>query len=316
MTETFLPVFNAVLSMIIPFFIGMLYYKFLKPEDTFPKNISAFLFNIAYPATAFNSIFKADFSSVSGDLFTCMVVGTVFFSVSYVCGIFLAKMMTTNKKKRAIINFSILFPNFVFMAYPVITMLFGADKLIYATAFNLFGMLLMPSLGCFIISSAKEESQVFRFSKSYILNPPTIALAIAILLKLCHITLYEPVFNVINLFDGTTSILSMFMGGMLLIRGGFGNVLKQKEAYWVVVFRLLILPAILAVVCFVIGLPEEISLIITLIIAMPVATNCVMYSENFRTEPTYASGMVFLSSVLSLITCPAIYYLAKLFLFS
>jgi predicted permease len=315
---TFSTVFNPVLTMLIPFFVGMIYYKTIKPSDDFPKELSAYLFNISFPATTFASIMYANINDFNSTFLICMIFGFAFYLFSYIIGLILGKVITKDKEKNAIVVFSTVFPNFVFMAYPIITMIFGVEKLVYATAFNLVAMIFVPTIGVRIIQDVSKNSSDIKakgldFIYKY-LNPPTVALILAFVVKFSGIILYAPILKSVNMLSDTTSVMSMFMGGVLLIQSGIIKPLKSFDIYIVSFIRLLVLPLICGISGKLTNLPSDIVLVITIIIAMPVASNCLMYARNFDVKPEYATGIVFVSGLLSLVTCPLVFMLVKFIL--
>jgi hypothetical protein len=319
---TFSTVFNPVLTMLIPFFVGMIFYKTLKPSDNFTKDISTYLFNVAFPATTFASIMVANISDFNQTFLICMIFGAAFYSFSYIIGLLLGKMISKDKEKNAIIVFSTVFPNFVFMAYPIIVMILGVDKLVYATAFNLIAMLFVPTIGVRIIEDVSQKSinmkENTKNKTAEILlnffNTPTVALILAFIVKFSGIILYAPLTKSVNMLSDTTSVMSMFMGGVLLIQSGVLKPLKSVDIYIISFFRLLVLPIIAGVVGKLLNLPNDIVLVITIIISMPVASNCLMYARNFDVNPEYATGTVFVSGLLSLVTCPLVFMLVEFIL--
>jgi hypothetical protein len=201
------------------------------------------------------------------------------------------------------------------MAYPIITMILGEDKLVYATAFNLIAMIFVPTIGVRIIEDANKKSVKSKKGKLDLLfdylNPPTIALILAFATKFSGIILYAPLLKSVNMLSETTSVMSMFMGGVLLIKSGVIKPLKSLDIYVISFVRLIILPIIAGIAGKLLNLPPDIVLVITIIIAMPVASNCLMYARNFDVQPEYATGAVFVSGLLSLVTCPLVFMLVQ-----
>ena len=72
--------------------------------------------------------------------------------------------------------------------------------------------------------------------------------------------------------------------------------------------RLLVLPLLTLLVLRILGVSEEIVRVTVIMVAMPVAIITAILAEQYKADVKCASQLVFLSTVASLFTLPAIYY--------
>jgi predicted permease len=77
--------------------------------------------------------------------------------------------------------------------------------------------------------------------------------------------------------------------------------------------RLILLPVIIVVLFYVLGVEENVFMPLILPAACPCAAMAAIYAHKFKFDPGYPSQIVSFTTVVSMVTLPLIAYLSSLF---
>jgi predicted permease len=102
----------------------------------------------------------------------------------------------------------------------------------------------------------------------------------------------------------------LYIGAMLVL-SNVGGLLKKKNLYLVSFNRLILGPALLIVIFYLIGLtglaPEKlVTSVIILEASMPCMVTVVIMAKEFGSDDRLATGNVFVSTILSILTLPLV----------
>ncbi len=224
-----------------------------------------------------------------------------------------------SQEKSRIFRYSSIFGNVGFMGIPFIKMLFAnspqlGDILIYvAVAITVFNILNW-TLGVYIVSGDKKEISI----KKVVLNPVIISIVLGCLV---FVALQKPIvdlapsdsvldgfleklISVFNYLSDTVTPLSMAVIGMKLANVKLKQVFLDKDAYMPSIVKLVILPIFVAILLAYLPIAVEIKYAIFLTASMPSATSAALFAIKFNVETEYASVVVLLSTILSIVTIP------------
>lgn len=103
----------------------------------------------------------------------------------------------------------------------------------------------------------------------------------------------------------------MMIIGYMISGVEFKEIFKEKSVYYVSLVRLIIAPTLTYLLLKLIGANSMLINVAIIIEAMPVAAVCAIYAENNDKESSYASLIVFVTTLLSLVTIPSILVLVN-----
>jgi predicted permease len=191
------------------------------------------------------------------------------------------------------------------MGFPLMTAIYGNEGLIYTTMVNVAFNVLCYTLGLAMFTNGKNPKKGFREKLIQIaLNPPIIVTIIAFAFFLLSLRLPGAIEGGVSLMAGMTAPLSMLIVGSILAKGDIKKVFFGWKMYVVIAFRLLIIPLVVffAVRPFM-GDPVALGATV-LLSATPPAAITVIYAEQYGGDSKLASQMIFVSTILSLLTAP------------
>ncbi|HOP10118.1 MAG TPA: AEC family transporter [Oscillospiraceae bacterium] len=212
-------------------------------------------------------------------------------------------------------RFGAIFSNAGYMGIPVIVAALGNEAGIYASvyiiAFNIYAW----SLGALVYSGDKK----YISAKKVFINPATVPIYIGLLFFLLPIDQYVPTLVV----DGLTTLketvapMAMMLIGIRLADVKIKSAFKDKWMWQTLAIRLFLLPAIAWGIMRVVGLTgwfaDITAMTVVLICAStPCSTITSMFAEKFDCEPVYASKIVSISTVFSVLTIPLVSLLLKI----
>lgn len=295
-------VVNQVLMLFIPVVIGYIIARLKVVDSTFSKNLSSFIFNVTLPC-AIVSAMQFDFNKeilIKSGLLILISVVIVF--ASWVFGMFLAKILGAKDFERRVVMYSMMFSNFSFMGYPVVSAFLGAEGLLYATMFTLPLYITVQSWGVALIDGGGKR----KFRPQYILNAPLIAAVVGFIMFLTGIRLTGAVDGTVRMLGSTTTPLAMTVVGLALATEPLKKSFSGIRYYGVALARLAVLPLIVFYILKITGLDITLCRVATIITMMPVAANIIVTSATFGKDPTDPARSVLLSTLLSVATIPLV----------
>lgn len=303
----FQSVLNQILVLFLTLVVGYLARRLHVFEEQMTKGLSSLLLKIALPALIIDSLqqsFTPELLKASGQI---LVIAFFVYTASGLLALVAGKLLKAPASDIGVYRFAMLFSNVGFMGYPVINAVFGSEAVFYAAIYNLPFNLIVFTLGILIISlGGKRATQ--KIHPAMFFNPATVSVAIGFILFLFSIELPGPLATTVSQLGSLTTPLSMILIGALLASTKLSETLGNWRIYAVSSLRLLIIPlAVWGALRMVTSDPLLIG-VPTIIAAMPVAANTAILAQEYEANSLLASQLVFVSTLLSIITIPLLTY--------
>jgi len=281
-----------ILNVVLPVFLIIALGAFLSKIKKL--NLDPFVFIIMYitaPALILASIQKTDIKITQ---FFSMITYTliVVFSLWLISTIIL-KISKTNQKG---IQLPMIFGNTGYLGYPIALLAFGTIGLSYAVIYSSIETVIMMSLGVCIANKKNNFKEVFRLPLIY-------AVLIALFFNTINYKLPPILLIPIDMIGNITIPLALIVLGCTLTRI---KVKFLNKAILITAFKMLggFLIAILVVTIFSLkGIPKN---ILILQAAMPSAVFTMILCHKYKRDADLVASIVFLSTLLSIITIPLI----------
>lgn len=274
----------------------------------FTPGLSKLIFNVFMPAMILQILRDSLTPQTLADGIPMLLLSCAVIVFGYVFGILASHLFEKKKLFRNIYIFSFTFSNFAFMGYPIMNAVFGQEIMLPLTLYNIPLYLVVNVLGLYIFtekSSKKSESVQSRLAQlKVICNPVTVCIIIGIVLSFLHIQYPAPINEIIDMASVCVTPLSMLLTGFLLGNASLREMLCVPKSYVASLIRLLVLPLIVFAVFYLCGLRGNMLIIPVMISAMPVAVNGAVLSEASGSDSYSMAQIIFISTLLSLITLP------------
>ncbi len=295
---------NRVVIMLIFILIGAAAFKTKLVTEEGNKSLSNLVLYVINPALIFIS-FQQDFSMrLLKGLGWSILLTTAGFIICIVIAHFLFRGENAGAEK-----FMAVYPNCGFMGIPLASVMFGAEGVFYITAFNAVFNTLAWTHGVLLVSGQRKNIE----PKKILQNPTMIATALGILLFVLHIRVPDLLYDTIDDISVTIAPMAMFVAGVTIAQADMRHALKKGKLYLVTLLKLFGFPLLIALLfSWIPDLNRTVALTTILAFACPAATMGIMLSLRFDQDPDYAAELFAVSTLLSVLSMPAVIFLESL----
>lgn len=239
-----------------------------------------------------------------------VISAVVVIGILYGIGLITASLFKLKEPTKTVHSLAGATGNVVFLGYPVISAVYGADGLYYAVIYGIVNDLFLWSLGVYLVNkSAGKTTSKEAFKK--LLNPNTISCIVGILFMLFGVKFPKILFDTLSGVGHLTTNLSMIFIGMVLSGVNIGKIYKRVSMLSIVVLKMIVTPIIAAILLSKLAIDPILSGAIVLQIAMPAQTVMSIITNEAGSDVSYSAEYIFLSTILSIGTLPLVYYLAE-----
>ncbi|MFC2097774.1 AEC family transporter [Bacteroidota bacterium] len=313
--------FNVILYQIcilgILVFIGIICSKRkILPENS-RLSIKSLVFYVTLPLLIVTSLSRLELNSEilkNGGLVIIFAYVAIFLQlfVGYVS----AKLLKLNNIQANLHIVHTFFGNIVFLGFPLIDALFpGGEALLYAAIYQFVTNTVLWTIGIFLISEGDKRSKLKNMKK--LINPNTVALSIGFLIMILRIKLPSIIFDSLGGLGKTTLYLAMIYIGLLLGESKILSVLKRVQTFILSFNKLFLIPVIL--IFMILGLQELFNFhfpflpfsVVVLEAATPCGAIMVILAKQYGSDDKLAMENVILSTILSCISLPFIYFILE-----
>lgn len=298
---------NGIVSVLVVFIIlGVGFFFTVKqrwPENT-NKVFSVTVVQIAAPALAIVSIENRFTPALLRSSFwnLLIIAGSLF--IMYFLGRLLAWLFKLPPKKRAVFQTTFTFNNTMFIGLPINQIVFGHDGLPYLFTFYLVTIVMFWSLGAYTLCQASDMVEK-SFSIKKVFSPGLIGVLIGCFLVEMEWHLPMILETSLTYLGDICVPLSLLVIGSNLassIKKGMSRVTLDQIV--ILVGKFIVHPLIiwgLFSLFGVSGLPLKVFILTA---SLPCHAQTAILSEFYDVEGEYASNLVSLSTLISLVTIP------------
>ncbi len=225
----FFLVFQKVVVIFLLIMVGYVVVKkgLVTPEGQ--KSVTNLLLYVFLPCTLLRT-FQAPFVAASffNGLQITFTMAAIYLTTTLL-SFPIARALTKDEKKVAILVVGMVLPNVAFMGYPIIEAIIGQEYIFYAVmgtiAFEVISWSLMASI---IIKSTGVESNETLFQRLS-RTPAIIAIVISLAIYVSPFRIPEPFISTIHLLANAMSPVAMIIVGMALAKADIKKSLVSKR---------------------------------------------------------------------------------------
>lgn len=200
------------------------------------------------------------------------------------------------------------FGNVIFLGYPLIEALYGQEGLFYAVVYALLNDGIVWTIGVYLIAKSAGSNSKANWKK--LINPNTIAFAVALIMLICGVRLPNLLHDTLASVGKMTTNLSMLFIGITLATIPLKGIYKRITVYFIVIVKMILVPiALMFIFSYLPFFDKTMVGVLILQTAMPVQTILTVIASEFGSDYRYATECVFITTVLSLITLPGMYFI-------
>lgn len=302
---------SLLIALVIPGYI-------LKKRNMLPDSIVGglvtLLMYVSLPFLTFSSFMKKRYETeLLANMGLTLLLAFLLLAAMYGISKGIFSFMQEDPAKKICVTAGFL-NNCAFMGIPVLQAFFpgNAEPIMYCAVFSAVFNLLVWTLGVYSITGEKKHIQI----KNGILNPPTVALFIALPFFFLKVTIPEEVLTGVDFLGNMTTPLSMMIIGIRLGEIHLAELFNSAKVYLASFVKLIAAPlfafAILKLCRLFLPLNDTLAVTVFVIMAMPSASSVMMFAEMFGGDSPTAAKCILLSSILSVITIPFVMLMSGL----
>lgn len=295
-------VLNQVSIMLLLMALGYYAYKkkILSPQGS--KDLSLILMYLVTPAVQLKSFMIESSPEKTQIFFNSIGFGLLAFVVS----VLIAHLLY---RKNGTYNFGVTFSNAGFIGIPLVYNTLGSEAVFYILSYLAMSIIGMWTYGVFVLTK-RPDSISF---KKILRNPIITFVFIGLFLYFTQIKLPPIGVDILNFIAPLNTPLAMFVIGSLLAEIPFKSIFNDLKVYPAVLARLILVPVVTGIVFSFIPLQGEqatiMKIAIFIISAAPAGANTAILPQIFGLDATQGVKMVCLSTILSILTIPALVFL-------
>jgi len=304
-------VITQIIILAVVVLIGAIAAKFRVLTIDSKDMLSKVIFNISLPLMLFTNFFRLEATPklIANSLTILAISGFVVFFLLLI-GWLTAKAFRLQGSEAAVFKVHAMFGNTIFLGFPLITALYGVEGLLYASMFQLVSTIIMWTAGVIILSQGNGAS--WKKSLGKVFNPNTIATVAGLACFILSVKLPDILLKPLTELGSANTWLSMLYIGAMLVLSNAGGLLRKKNLYLVSFNRLILGPALLISIFWLIaaltGLAPDklVTSVIVLEASMPCMVTVVIMAKEFGSDDRLATGNVFVSTIISILTLPLV----------
>ena len=295
-------------------FIGiMILIGFLCEKTGFVKNIpssvSGIIKNITLPCLLLTSLISNNLDASKAKNGALIIgIGLCTIVVLMVIGNITGKALKLDEGKRGIQITMGSFGHVACLGYPLIGALLGDEGLLYAVFYNLANDGLLWSFG---LSSISGEKGLKKLKKMF--NICTMSFAVGLVMLVAGIKLPGVLHSSLSTVGSATTPLSMLFIGATMARADIISALKRPAVYILSAVKMIITPIVLVLLLSILPtgfMNMTAMLALILQVAMPSQTMVAILAKEYNLDSKYAVEVIFITTMLSLVTLPLMYQFA------
>lgn len=298
--ESFLVAFNAVAPFLVLLGLGFAAVRLKFTDRPFMNRLNALNYKLFFPFLMFNNVYGAKPENMPS--LKLILTGVLSVSLLVVVLVLVVPKIVKENPRRGVVIQGIFRSNFIIYGIPLTTYVFGEEKSSVCGMMILIMVSLFNIAGVIVLELFREGGKIRpkQLLLGIVKNPLLQGCVAGLLFYLLRIRLPEFIAAPVSSVAGLATTLALIVLGANLKF----DELKQnsRTVAAVLVIRLLLLPAVMLVFAYFIGLRGVELFLILIIFGTPVATSSYPMAVNMGGDGPLAGQLVFVSTVASLAT--------------
>lgn len=296
-------IFKQTVVMFLYMFAGYLLFRNEKISIKGSKDIASILVWLVIPAVIVNSFCEA----FSKERLIEFLESSALAAASIGIAMAVAALIF---KKDPIAQFGCSFSNAGFIGIPLIQAAFGDKAVFWMVGMVAMMNIMQWSYGVSIITGKRSAAGL----KNIVFSPIMAGTAIGLLIFLSGMgdRLPDVITTTLAGVSSLNAPVAMIVLGTYLAQSDIKKMVTSPHMYWVCMVRLMIIPAVTLVIFRMIPFDPDILLAIFIAAGTPAGANVAVYAQLHDGDYPYACQTVTLSTLLSIITLPAMILLADM----
>ncbi|MCC8161319.1 MAG: AEC family transporter [Oscillospiraceae bacterium] len=301
---------NSIMTLALAMLVGFVCVKTKYITEEQKNALSKVIVRVTLPLLVITSLTNQVFDHETlMNSIKVLIISLVVIGFLYIIGVLMSRPGNMEKSKAVMHTCMTCFGNVVFMAYPLIQALYGAEGLLYAAIFGLANDMYLWTVGVYRMASIKNGKSSFLGNLKNLLTPGTVSFIAAFIMMAFGFKFTGIIGEVMTGIGSTTTYLSMFFIGGTLAAVDFRHIYKRVRLFALTAVKMIVVPILLIFVLGMFDLSETVRAAIILQAAMPASTILAVLGMEYDGDVVYCAEGVFITHLAGLVTLPLVYYL-------
>ncbi|TPR22193.1 AEC family transporter [Apilactobacillus timberlakei] len=311
--------FTSIQSVLVVVLIMILGYVLRKTgwfADTFSKNISKLIKNIALPA----SIFVAVLNQLTRDKLvgfsSYLIWGIISVVIGYIIAFALVKIMKIRVGRRGVFINAIVNANTIFIGLPLNLALFGDNSMTYFLVYYIINTVSTWAFGVFLISNddptkKDQPKEHHKINWKQVLPMPLVGFLVALIFLLLNIPILKVPFisQTLSYVGGLVTPLSLIYIGIVLADAGLNSISFDRDTIVALIGRFILAPVVMIVILMLamhggVSLPSMFNQTMIVQSATPMLAVLPILAAEAHGDVKYATNIVTTSTILFIVVIP------------
>lgn len=295
--EGFINMVNAQLVLLVYLAVGVYCVRKHLIDPHTKKKLVDFILKITLPCMIFNSFNKPLTPEILKKTALVFLVAFCIALLSYFSGKILYNRYSQEKK--SILQYCTLVNNSGFLGMPMVSSVYGADGLLYASIFIIPNRIMMwtAGLSLFTVSDFKTKC------KNIFFNPCIIAVFLGLFRRIFTLPFPDFLDTAVSKIGAVTSPLSMIIIGTMLAGISWKSLLDPSIFYLTFV-RLIGLPLVALALMKLLHFDPLLTGVSLILTGMPAGSTSALLAAKYGADEDYASRCIIATTIISLATIP------------
>jgi predicted permease len=308
---------ESVLSLFIIGFVGyVLDRKGWFSEDA-KLMLPRLLTVITLPPYLFHHVVKTFSRDDLIHLIYGVFVPALSLALTALCAWLMSKFMKKPEGRAGIFQSGIFTSNTMYIGLPVNVALFGEAAIPYVLLYFFANTTFFWTLGNYLIGRdgaepRHRESIISLKTLSRIISPPFMGLLLGLGSVFMDVRLPGFLMDSAGLIGGITAPLALLFIGITMAGVNFRQITIDRDVLMLLFGRFVISPATIILITLFVDIPPLMAKIFIIQSSLPMVTSAVLLASYYRADKEYATVVVSLTTVLTLVVIPLIMMLITL----
>lgn len=300
-------VLGKIISIFFIIFLGALGYR----KKWFPveseKYFMNLMMNITGPCLIFYSMQGQNRTSVvNAKALQVFILMAIAILLTCIISIILVKLLNAPLEDRGVYRMAMVFTNCGFMGYPLALAVFGEDGLFLAIIANMAFLLLIFSIGPFLLIYDQKSSGSKTLNFRTFVSIPLASSIIGLLIFILNIKLPLLVADTFKIVGEMTIPLAMLIIGIQLAQSNARRVFTNVKLIAIIIIRLVLIPIILFLIFFKAPMDPLVFCVVIFAMSLPAAAFIGVLASRYGCNSILAAECIFTTTLFSLISIPVV----------
>jgi len=297
--ELSVQLFNQVLVIFLLMVTGAVLYKLKIFTEAGISETTSILMKVVMPCVIIDA-YQTEFKP---EIIESVLVATALSLVLHVIAIAISLVVFRKKDKRNTINiFSTIYSNCGFMGIPLLTAVYGNEGVFYGSAYFAVFTILCWSHGIYLFAKGKTKFDI----KKIIFNPGIIGIVIGVGFFLLRIQLPRAIGSTVSYIASLNTPVAMLILGTYCVKINLKETSGKLGICLVAVLKLFVVPLIGVGLSYLLGIMNDVTGAVIISAACPVADLSALFAAQYDSDAVYATSVVVVTTLLSIITIPLV----------